>query len=529
VTRMHFASRSTLRCVPLLFSLMIPVPRLQAQAANLDEILGRAQSEQSSGRYAAAAADYAQATELDATVPELWANRGLMEYLAGQKPQAIASFRHALALKPTLLTPMLFLGKAYIETGKPEMALPLLQKARAQRPDDAEIQLALGDSYQALHDSERAASAYQKAAAARPLAANAWFGLGVSSLALIEDNGRVLAERRGQSIWARALYGDELFVQGRSAEAINTYEQAIHTATPRESVMLAKTMWQMLTSPTVFALPPNAVTGFERLLPHVAAKGGRAAPADCQSLREQAACAFWRRDFDRSAESAARLLAAAPTDPEALYWSIKANERRAVAALSKFEELAPHSAASSDMVGDLYRRQRQPDKALAEYQKALALDPHDPAAHLGMAAVYLSIGRPDGTIAAAQAGLADRPDDARLNLLMAEGLVAQHNFVAAKSYLRKSLSAPPELRLRVHALLGRIDADAGNTAEAICQLKLALPGDEDGSLHYQLYRLYLKTGNRAEAKIMIVAVRALEAAQRKYAVTAVESSLARNQ
>jgi hypothetical protein len=45
-----------------------------------------------------------------------------------------------------------------------------------------------------------------------------------------------------------------------------------------------------------------------------------------------------------------------PEDPEAFYWSVKANEQRAVAALAQFESLSPHSPATYDMVGDLYRR-----------------------------------------------------------------------------------------------------------------------------------------------------------------------------
>lgn len=533
--------RNSLHGVSLLLTalLLSMAACLHAQTGSLDDVLSRAQAEQSSGQYATAAADYAHATSLDGTVAELWANRGLMEYLAGQKPQAIVSFLQALALKPQLITPMLFLGKAYLETGKPEMGLPPLKKAHAMRPDDIEILLTLGSAYEAIHEPGKAAAAYKQATEVSPSQPAAWFGRGVTALALIERDGRILANKDAASLWARALYADDLLAQGRRTEAENIYQNAVATASPEQAELLAETVRQELLNPAVFALSADTAASLQRLLPQLKQKSRVSAQVRCpaadtgtlllkttDAFREQAACAFWHAQFDLSAEQASHLLISAPTDPVGLYWSVKANERIAVAALSRFEQLAPHSAATSDMVGDLYRRQRQPDNALQQYQKALAIDPHDPAAHLGIAAVYLSEGQFEETIAAAQAGLADHPDDAQLNLLMAEGLVAQHHYDLAKPYLHQSLSAPPELLLRVHALLGKIDAEEGDTAAAIAELKLALPADEDGSLHYQLFRLYRKAGDLAAAKQAEAAARTIEAQRRQRAVTAVESSLA---
>jgi len=66
--------------------------------------------------------------------------------------------------------------------------------------------------------------------------------------------------------------------------------------------------------------------------------------------------------------------------------------------------------------------------------------------------------------------------------------------------LQKSLSTKPEYIPHVHALLGKVYARTGRTEQAISELKLALPEDKDGTVHYQIARLYLKVGDRDAAK-----------------------------
>jgi tetratricopeptide (TPR) repeat protein len=197
--------------------------------------------------------------------------------------------------------------------------------------------------------------------------------------------------------------------------------------------------------------------------------------------------------------------------------------------LARFEELAPQSAKDYAMVGDLYRYQRQMDSALAEYKKALAIDAHDPSALIGAVVVSLSLNKLDDAISFDQAALADRPDDPQLNLLMAEILVQKNQFDQVKVYLAKCADAPPELQTRIHLLLGRVDVEAGDNADAIKQFELALPSDEDGSIHYQLSRLYRKAGNLAAAQQAEAGAKALIKKRDASAVIAVREATGTNQ
>ncbi len=477
----------------------------------------RAQQEQSAGQFAAAAADYAQATSVQPAVPELWANRGLMEYLAGQTAESITSLKHALKLNPSLISPMLFLGKGYIDKGQPQSAVPLLEHARRLRPQDPQILLTLGKAYEKMQKWSAAAEVHSTIIASHPDLAPAWFSLGVDRLSLIDDEGRRLAHTTPKSVWASALYADELMTQGRTGEATAQYQELARNATPLEAACLLRTVRNDLQSSPNRPDPSAA----EAITSALAAKAGSTEP---KCGPQQVATAYWDGEHEAAAAAASQHLKITSNAPEALYWSVKANEKSAVEALAHYEQLAPHSAATADLLGDLYRRRRQPDRAIEEYRRALAIDQDDVVAWLGISAAYLSAGKMEEWMGAARSGLQRRPDHPQLNLLMAEGLVASHHYDEAKPYLERSRLVPAELLGRMHALAGTVAAHDGDTSTAIAELAQALPTDEDGSLHYQIYRLYKQAGRERDAEQAMAEVKAIQAQRREHAVVALKEA-----
>jgi predicted Zn-dependent protease len=75
----------------------------------------------------------------------------------------------------------------------------------------------------------------------------------------------------------------------------------------------------------------------------------------------------------------------------------------------------------------------------------------------------------------------------------------QHEYAEAAPYLQKSLKAKPQMLPRIHALIGKVDAETGKTQEAIEELKLGESSDEDGSVQYLLSRLYISQGDKRDA------------------------------
>ena len=233
-------------------------------------------------------------------------------------------------------------------------------------------------------------------------------------------------------------------------------------------------------------------------------------PATSNKLLLLATCSYFTGDFELSSQASSTLADLAPDSTAGLYWSIKSNEKLALQALAHYEELEPDSARSHILLGDIWRQRNAYTEALDEYRKAQQIDPSDQAAMLGMSSAYLGNNDIEKAIETARAALLKNVDDPELNLIMAEALVAHHDYAEAEPYLNKSLKAKPQMLPHVHALLGRVYAEAGRNTDAIAQLKLGTESDSDGSVHYQLARLYRETGDGKSAAAALEQMRAIQ-------------------
>ena len=218
------------------------------------------------------------------------------------------------------------------------------------------------------------------------------------------------------------------------------------------------------------------------------------------NVRVLAVCAYSTGDYQQAFSASTRLALGSSNEAEALYWETKSAQKLATEALARASEMDSGSPKLHVLLGDLYRqRQFFPDSE-QEYRKALTLAPNDTGALFGLSLALLANNQLDQAFDVAQSALKNNSDDPELNAVMGEILCAKDDFAGAESYLKKSLNTKPEYVSHVHALLGSVYAKTNRTQEAIAELKLALPDDKDGHIHYQLARLYLKVGDRDGAK-----------------------------
>ncbi|MFZ0302557.1 MAG: tetratricopeptide repeat protein [Terracidiphilus sp.] len=222
-------------------------------------------------------------------------------------------------------------------------------------------------------------------------------------------------------------------------------------------------------------------------------------PLNAAQFRLMAACAYFTGDNRAASAAATELRTLEPHSLEALYWSIRANERLAFQSLARFQLLDPDSARSHVLLADIYQQLERFDDAQAECEKALAIKPNDPAAMLGLASAYLSNHNPKSAMEVAGKALEQSPDDPELNLIMGEAFENQRDYAAAEPYLFRSLKAKPQMIPRIHALIGKAYAETGKPKEAIKQLKLGESSDVDGSIQYLLARLYRQLGDTKDA------------------------------
>jgi tetratricopeptide (TPR) repeat protein len=207
-----------------------------------------------------------------------------------------------------------------------------------------------------------------------------------------------------------------------------------------------------------------------------------------------ATCSFYTGDFQTTLMAAKKLRQAYRAEEIGLYWSIRAEQRLAVLYLVYAGEVEPDSIRLHELLAESYRDRGKYSEAEAEYKVALGINPKEFAALIGAASNYLQESRIDLAAEMIQGALAENPSDPEANYVMGEVLIAKHQYSEAEPYLKTGLGAKAELVPRIHALLGQIYASQGNTERAVEEFKAGLPSDDDGSIHFQLGRLYQKTG-----------------------------------
>ncbi len=217
------------------------------------------------------------------------------------------------------------------------------------------------------------------------------------------------------------------------------------------------------------------------------------------SLSVLAQCSFYTGDY-RTASSAARRLKANPaTRTSGLYWESKADQKLAIAALARAGETASNSPQLHVLLGDIYRQKERWEDAQSEYRKALALEPHNQGGSLGLAMALFGGGKSEEALAIDKALLVETPNQPEENILAGEILVRGDHFTDAEAYLTKVHDTGQKYMPHVHTLLGQIYLATNRYPQALAEFKLSEASDDDGSIHYQLGRIYQKLGDREKA------------------------------
>jgi tetratricopeptide (TPR) repeat protein len=544
------------RYAPLLL-LLLAVPASgfgqQDPAAAYAAVVAEAQNAMNRNDFKTAAQDYQQAVKMHPESAEMWANLGLMEHENGDYAAAIRSFHQAIRLKPSLYVPNLFLGIDSTRIGNAEGAIPYLAAAERLNKTDPQAPLAAGRAYSAAGKFSAAAQEFGRTIELDPKQSDAWLGQGMAYLDQVEQDARNLSTEAPHSAYAQALYAESMVRQARYIEAADAFRTAL-AAQPQPPCLHAQfgfmlTRQQKWQDAHSEFRQESGACGIPRFLEQEHASG-RVDADTYQSLTAAASS----HSKDSNVECGARLkenlphrsaaewlsLAACAYDsgsyalassagrqahnPGGLYWSIKANQALALQSLAHFEELAPNSAASHILLGDIYRQRQRYSDAQTQYKLALELSPADHAALLGLAYAEFGNADLDGAIQVANSALASNPGDPEPNLLLGEALIARHDYTGAEPFLQKALAAKPQMLPHVHALLGTVYAETGRTREAITQLQLGLPADHDGSTYYRLARMYQKNGEVQKAEQAMQQVKALEQQRRNGAVIALQDS-----
>ena len=597
--------RAATFCITYLTAINAPC---QTKQVEFEQHVQQAVQAQSSGDLKTAISEYESALAIQPTVPEIWANLGLMEHQAGDYSSALASFTTAHRLQPKLFVPTLFLGLENLELGHQSEAVTYLLAARQLNPKDPNVHVYLGRAYFKLKRFEDSASSYSEATKLNPASGEAWYRLGISYLEVAEADSSALSALNRHSPYFQALEADASSRQDKLDRAVKAYRTTLTSKSPppciRSSLGLAllregqfaeakvellqdsqaggcsladlglirlafatdpssmtltslSTLWKLdpgfviaHSSALIIGLTPEQLAAFDAAFARTTIPGltpkdvakiqasvhgvqqvslednpasrstavtgvsavdlykrgeyractNRFATTPVTLTREKlsifAACSYFTGDFTTTLSTAKKLRRLHEAEDEGLYWSIQASQALAVACLVRAGEAEPNSIRIHNLLAESYRDMGKYGAAETEYAASLSLNSKDFTALLGGAANYLQENRIELASAMIQQALEQNPSDPEANYIAGEVLIDQHRFDESEPHLKLGLHAKAELVPRIHALLGRVHASRGEDVRAIEELKLGLPSDDDGSIHFQLARLYQKTGQQ---------------------------------
>jgi len=203
-------------------------------------------------------------------------------------------------------------------------------------------------------------------------------------------------------------------------------------------------------------------------------------------------CQFSAGQFDELTAAARQ------TNAESFYWQSRAYNELALHAFARLGQLPP-SAELHELKAHIYNSQKKYSEAASEWREALKLSPTDTQIKKDLA-ISLKLGQDyEAALPLLQELLREQPTSAELNFLVGDTLLDRERAEEALPLLQRAVTRDPK-SLAAHKSLARAELAAGKPVQAIPHLKLALPTDEDGTLHYQLAQAYRASGQTELAK-----------------------------
>jgi len=194
------------------------------------------------------------------------------------------------------------------------------------------------------------------------------------------------------------------------------------------------------------------------------------------------------------------LVAADPQDAPALYQLTLCYKAATEQAAHRLNELRPDSEWTHALKAQVLEDEQRTDEAIREYNEVLRKNPGFPGIHFGLGQAYWI--KKDSAHAKEQLNFAlqEDPEQPLANYYLADLLTDDNRFQEAIPHLQMTVAAYPQMT-RAHFLLGKCYAGIGDLQKSLKAFNKALELDpKSKDVHYQLYQLYARLGQRAESQ-----------------------------
>jgi len=330
---------------------------LAASAALAQSDLGaRAFGLEREGRVAEAEAAWEALARQEPRNPQPLAHLGFLEARQEHYPEAIAYYKRAMVLSPTMPGLRLNLGLAYFKSGDYARTIETLSPLLKAQPDDERLAVLIGMSHYGLGQYAAASPYLMRASEHDPQNLNLLLTLAHSCLfanrypCVVDAYHKIIA-LNAESAEADMLVGEALDEMKDKEGAIREFRAAA-AANPKE---------------------PNVHFGLGYLLWTKSDYSGAAKE--------------FQAELDNDPQHSQAMLYLADSDIQLS----KLDEAQGL--LEKLEKSGQESAKGHLDLGIVYSGQGHNQEALAEFQKAARLAPKDVNAHWRMGRLYRAMGR----------------------------------------------------------------------------------------------------------------------------------------
>jgi tetratricopeptide (TPR) repeat protein len=220
---------------------------------------------------------------------------------------------------------------------------------------------------------------------------------------------------------------------------------------------------------------------------------------DTEILSELGQCAYESGDYESAYD---HFLEAEKQDVRnlaSLYWLQESARRLAAQSFERVRQIDPDSYLVHLLNAQSWEEQQQTARAIQEYRAAIGRRPDAVNVRVLLGHLQWKWQEYGDALRQLMEALRLDPADPVANYLVGDIWVQKHDPEKAMPFLNRALSMRPGF-LNAEASLGRALAQLGRLQEAARELEGVASADQDGSIHYQLYQVYLKLGKNDEAK-----------------------------
>ena len=488
--------------------------------------------------------------------PDIWSWLATAEEMADDIPAEIRTLKHALSLQPRDADMLYLLGHAYEKLGKEEVS-----RLEKSAPASSWSEQLLAESYSSSTEWSFAVIRFQNAIALSPKRPGLHVRLGEVFLHAgrldqaaqefeqelqISPNDLRAIVRRGEvkliqgdtgpalDDWTRALTMDRPRVERvlgihetRSGEDTieqlpDSLRQRVQLAAPQirerhdaaASVALAFLAVQDGGAPSDDAEParsttaaPSARTCLGRDVVKALNAGQYSSVSPCllraltpnssRELRIAIAQAFFDLgEYENSLNALSGL--SNQQSPAAHYWRARCFEQLATQAYLRLYQADANSYRVHELTGDLEAAKGNDSKAIEEYRTAVAMKPSAPNLHYSLGHLLWKDLKTEEARKELNAELELTPRHAGALHDLGDTYLLEHQPEKALTYLNRAFEAEPG-DPDIHRDLGTAYSDLHDYTKAETEFKAAIAGDQDGSIHYKLARVYQAEGKKESA------------------------------